>query len=141
MLFRSSAAGKLAPPYVMTQTSGGELSGCCPVDTSLLIGKCPVIEVQIGGVGVACLLDTGSIVTTITQKFFEQRLQSCLQLQLQPCTWLKLKAANGLEIPYLRVPGNGCPSLAEFFQRWVFSSLKPQLTPTPSLIRSRSLAF
>lgn len=54
-----------------------------------------------GGVGVACLLDTGSMVTTITQRFFEQLLQPSLKLQLQPCTWLKLKAANGLEIPYL----------------------------------------
>lgn len=89
------------PPDVKAQASGGELSGYCPVGAPQLIGRCPVVEVQMGGVGVACLLDTGSMVTTITQGFFEQQLQSHLQLQLQPCTWLKLKAANGLEIPYL----------------------------------------
>lgn len=50
---------------------------------------------------VACLLDTGSMVTTITQKFFEKQLHPQLQRGLQPCNCLTLKAANGLAIPYL----------------------------------------
>lgn len=54
-----------------------------------------------GGVTVACLLDTGSMVTTITQKFFEKQLHPQLQRGLQPCNCLTLKAANGLAIPYL----------------------------------------
>jgi len=32
-----------------------------------LIGTCHVVEVQMGGVMVKCLLDTGSMVTTITE--------------------------------------------------------------------------
>lgn len=84
----------------MAQTLGGDSQGIHLVHTPQLIGKCPVVEAQIGGVAVPCLLDTGSMVTTITQRFFEQKLQPSLQLNLQPCKWLTLKAANGLDIPY-----------------------------------------
>ncbi|XP_041935239.1 uncharacterized protein LOC121697664 [Alosa sapidissima] len=85
----------------MAQTLGGESLGLTLIGTRQLIGKCPVVEVKIGGVAVACLLDTGSMVTTVTQKFFEQQLQPLFHTGLQSCNWLKLKAANGLEIPYL----------------------------------------
>ena len=43
------------------------------------------------------MLDTGSMVTTITQSFFAQHFQG----NLNSCHWLELRAANGLEIPYL----------------------------------------
>ncbi len=37
-----------------------------------LMGKCPIIDVMMGGVEVKCLLDTGSMVTTITESFFKE---------------------------------------------------------------------
>lgn len=40
-----------------------------------LIGNCPVVEVVVGGVEVKCLLDTGSMVTTITESFFKEAFQ------------------------------------------------------------------
>ncbi|XP_076840784.1 uncharacterized protein LOC143485286 [Brachyhypopomus gauderio] len=53
-----------------------------------------------GGVSVKCLLDTGSMVSTITEGFFRKHFQSSTMV-LQQCNWLQLKAANGLEIPYV----------------------------------------
>lgn len=89
------------PPGRTAHVPGGEPLGNPSVDELRLLGKCPTVEITIGGVTVACLLDTGSMVTTITQQFYEQYLQPQFQFQLQPCQWLKLKAANGLDIPYL----------------------------------------
>ncbi len=68
---------------------------------SNLVGSCPVVEVDMGGIKVSCLLDTGSMVTTICESFFKRHFQSWDDRQLQKCNWLQLRAANGLEIPYL----------------------------------------
>lgn len=51
-----------------------------------------------GGHKVSCLLDTGSMVSTVTESFFLQHFKTG---SLQACRWLQLKAANGLAIPYL----------------------------------------
>lgn len=64
-----------------------------------LIGQCPVVQVEMGGKVVACLLDTGSMVSTITEHFFWENFQSSEE-SLKPCSWLQLRAANGYEIPY-----------------------------------------
>lgn len=47
---------------------------------------------------VSCLIDTGSMVTTITERFFNKHFR---HLQKKDCKWLGLKAANGLDIPYV----------------------------------------
>lgn len=54
-----------------------------------------------GGVEVPCLLDTGSMVTTITESFFLENFSHLSERELHQCKWLGLKAANGLDIPYL----------------------------------------
>lgn len=51
-----------------------------------------------GEVTVPCLIDTGSMVTTITESFFQEHFH---HLQKKDCRWLGLKAANGLDIPYV----------------------------------------
>lgn len=56
---------------------------------------------QNGGVEVSCLLDIGSMVTTVTQAFFEQHLKPQNEEQLKTCNWLQLTAANGLSSPYM----------------------------------------
>lgn len=61
------------------------------------MGKCPVLKVGMGNVEVPCLIDTGSMVTTVTESFFNTHLG---HLQRKDCKWLGLKAANGLDIPY-----------------------------------------
>ena len=64
------------------------------------MGKCPVVTVQMGGVDVPCLLDTGSQVSTVTESFFRQNIAPG-DSELASCHWLKLTAANGLAIPYI----------------------------------------
>ncbi|XP_042338496.1 uncharacterized protein LOC121939556, partial [Plectropomus leopardus] len=54
-----------------------------------------------GGVTVPCLIDTGSMVSTVTEGFFQQYFEPWGQEKLQTCHWLQLRAANGLAIPYI----------------------------------------
>lgn len=68
---------------------------------SNLVAPCPVMEVVMGGVPIPCLIDTGSMVSTITESCFSKNFESLGSQKLQSCHWLKLKAANGLDIPYI----------------------------------------
>lgn len=72
-------------------------------DTSVsrLVSPCPHLVVSMGGVSVPCLLDTGSMVSTITESCFRLWFEPWGQDRLQSCHWLQLRAANGLEIPYI----------------------------------------
>lgn len=65
------------------------------------VGKCPEVEIHIGGVAVRCLLDTGSNVSTLTESFFKEHLHG--EDKDMHCTtkWLKITAANRLPLPYL----------------------------------------
>ena len=56
---------------------------------------------NIEGVPVSCLLDSGSEVSTITEEFFNTHFKPKGLELLSTSGWLKLTAANGLEIPYL----------------------------------------
>lgn len=71
-----------------------------PAVMSTLVGKCPVVEVKMGGIVVPSLLDTGSMVTTITESFFKKHFGHLTDSQLHDCAWLDLRAGNGLELPY-----------------------------------------
>lgn len=48
-----------------------------------------------------CLIDTGSMVSTITEHCFQQQFAPRGQDHLQSRRWLQLRTANGLEIPYI----------------------------------------
>lgn len=62
-----------------------------------LVGQCPKVAVRVGGVVVNCLLDTGSMVSTMAESFFTANFKD----KLQHCHWLQLRAVNGLNIPYI----------------------------------------
>ena len=64
------------------------------------VAKCPTVKLNIAGIIVTYLLDTGSMVSTITESFFNKNLLPKLKLHKDK-TWLQLRAANGLEIPYI----------------------------------------
>ncbi len=66
----------------------------------LLISSCPHLVAVFGGVSVPCLVDTGSMVSTITESCFRRDIAPGEQ-ELKMCHWLQLRAANGLEIPYI----------------------------------------
>ena len=77
-----------------------------------LRGECPTTPVTVAGHSARALVDTGSEVSTITEAFYRKKLAG---LPLQQASWLTVKAANGLEIPYLgllegevRIFGKGC---------------------------------
>lgn len=63
-------------------------------------GDCLTIEVRIAGVKTDCLLDTGSEVSTITESHFRKHFGE-QELKLSSAHWVKLTAANGLDIPVL----------------------------------------
>lgn len=65
-----------------------------------LMSPCPHLNVSIGGVLVPCLIDTGSMVSTITESCFIQHFEPWGHERLRSCSWLQLRAANGLSIPY-----------------------------------------
>lgn len=59
------------------------------------------MSVRMGGVAIACLVDTGSMVTTLSESFFQQHFVPWGHDKLLSCEWLQLKAANGLSIPFV----------------------------------------
>lgn len=63
------------------------------------IGKCPVVDLRLSGILANCLRDTGSQVSTITDKFFRKHIGDDENM-LATTSWLKIAAANGLGIPY-----------------------------------------
>lgn len=65
------------------------------------MSSCPHLVVCMGGVPVPCLVDTGSMVSTITESCFLQHFEPWGQDRLKSCQWLQLRAANGLTIPYV----------------------------------------
>lgn len=65
------------------------------------MSTCPHLNVRMGGISVPCLVVTGSMVSTVTESFFSNNFEPWGQERLQTCQWLQLRAANGLEIPYL----------------------------------------
>lgn len=93
------------PTELQSHSLGGAATGSQAVshnsDASGLISPCPHLDVDMGGVKVPCLVDTGSMVSTISERFFRQHLEPWGQERLRSCHWLELRAANGLTIPYL----------------------------------------
>lgn len=66
---------------------------------SRFMSTCPQLVVRMGEVQKPCLVDTGSMVYTITESCFATNFGSWDQEQLRSCHWLQLRAANGLSIP------------------------------------------
>ena len=63
------------------------------------VGNCPVVMIKIKGVAVPALVDTGSQVSTVTESFFKKHFSQ--QKLLATGDWLTLRAANGLDVPYV----------------------------------------
>ncbi|TWW67321.1 Retrovirus-related Pol polyprotein from transposon opus, partial [Takifugu flavidus] len=95
------AVGKLKPTELPSHSSVGGSTGSPSPAITKLIAPCPNITVLIGGIGVECLVDTGSMVSTITESFFRAQFGFWGHDRLQSCQWLQLRAANGLAIPYV----------------------------------------
>ena len=62
------------------------------------IGVCPHTMVTLEGVSFKCLIDTGAEISTITESYFTEHLKRDL---MDVSRYLKITAANGLQIPFL----------------------------------------
>lgn len=103
---------------MQSHTLVGVPSGSNAGMASTLVSNCPVIEVKFGDVIVLSLLDTGSMVTTITESCYNKYFAHLENVPLRDCSWLDLRAGNGLELPYvgyleldITVLGNCMPSM------------------------------
>ena len=66
-----------------------------------MVGGTPTVQAKLGGIDVLCVVDSGSMVSFVTEEFYKKKLQpTCGRVQ-QDGRMLTLCAANGLEIPYL----------------------------------------
>lgn len=63
-----------------------------------MVGNSPVINIDIEGKTVNSLIDTGSMVSTMADTFFLEHFKDSHRLEE---SYYSLKAANGLEIPYI----------------------------------------
>lgn len=79
----------------------GSQSAPSSMDASELISSCPHLDVDMGGVKVPSLVHTGSMVSTVSESFYHQHFEPWGQECLHACHWLELRAANGLEIPFI----------------------------------------
>lgn len=94
------------PTVPQSQGSGGAVLGSTNAfsgvaDAPKLVASCPHIEVDMAGVKVPCLVDTGSMVSTVSESFFRKHFEPWGEERLTACHWLQLRAANGLAIPYI----------------------------------------
>lgn len=65
-----------------------------------MIGHSPVVEVQVCGIKIRCLVDTGSQVTLFSESL-SHKLFGKQGVHGGEAPWLTLKGANGLDIPYI----------------------------------------
>lgn len=102
----SCGAGKQEPSISVSRAMRGKSEGS---DNTLTkepflenaVGQCPEVDVQIGGVPLRCILDTGSNVSTLTESFFRNHLHKGDNDMHCTAKWLKLTAANKMPLPYL----------------------------------------
>ena len=65
------------------------------------VGECPNVDVRINGqISIVCLVDSGSQVSAISESCYNELLNQEPPI-VDTSKWLKVTAANGLDIPYL----------------------------------------
>ncbi|XP_038062329.1 uncharacterized protein LOC119732798 [Patiria miniata] len=98
----ATATGKPAPSVVGSQTTGGV--ECGSIDHQFFdkaVADCFSVHVSFGPHQIPCLLDTGSMVTTVTESHYNKHLKSHgFTLKSIPEHFL-LQSANGSSIPYV----------------------------------------
>ena len=105
---RDKVKGETRGLHCQMPNSGGWVNGSTPH----LRGQCPETLMEVDGKAVMAVIDTGSEVSTVTKSWFDEHLRG---RPLQQTSWLSVKVANGLDIPYvgllegrIRVFGQEC---------------------------------
>ncbi len=75
-----------------------------------LVGSVPLVNCKIGDMMVQCLLDSGSMVTTVSSTFFDKHMKDKVGELKDGSHFLTLRAANELTLPYQSYTrcGSGC---------------------------------
>ncbi len=103
-LFEINGKPNGEPVRVSSQAKSAESADSVriPPDVlSSLVGECPIINCKVEGVSVTRVMDSGSQVKTISQSFFESQLEVKVEKCNDSSSLLKLKAANGIELPFI----------------------------------------
>lgn len=85
----------------MGQVTGQSHTDPTEILQEAVVGTCPLVEIWVDGVKVHCLLDTGSQVTLFSESLFNQHFKNKSMGDTAGISWLALRAANGLKIPYV----------------------------------------
>ena len=73
------------------------------VDTSSLLGKCPIAELLIAGLPVHCVLDTGAETSLVTYQYYFDHLREKLNNFNPDGKYIRVVGANNLSIPVIGV--------------------------------------
>ncbi|GFN74261.1 Pol polyprotein, partial [Plakobranchus ocellatus] len=90
------SSGKRKTPAVRSQSVGGQEQGSL---ADKAFGNCPVATAHLDSRPVKALLDTGSQVSVMTEKFYRSHLKTATHINTAALKF-NLTAANGTEIPY-----------------------------------------
>ncbi|RXN16347.1 Transposon Ty3-I Gag-Pol poly [Labeo rohita] len=93
-------AGTSGPSVIRSHTADWNTDAVPETLRERAFGDCLTVDVIIAGVPTRCLLDTGSEVTPISESHFKQHFGE-QRMQLSSANWVRLTAANGLDIPVL----------------------------------------
>ncbi|GFO18491.1 Pol polyprotein [Plakobranchus ocellatus] len=93
---KDRSSGKRKTPAVSSQSIGGQEQGSLADEA---FGNCPVATAHIDLRPVKALLDTGSQVSVMTEKFYRSHLRTATDINPAALKF-NLTAANGTNIPY-----------------------------------------
>ena len=89
----------------MSHAVEGKSGGSKPLEVNRtpvhMVGGTPTVQAKLGGVDVLCVVDSGSMVSFVTEDFYKKKLQPTCGHVKRRKQMLTLRAANGLEIPYV----------------------------------------
>lgn len=88
-------------PATVGQVAGPSLKGPSIPLRETITGTCPLVEIKFDGAPVQFLVDTGSQVTIFTESICKELFQNKPVGEAGDVPWLTLRAANGLDIPYV----------------------------------------
>lgn len=92
---------KRVTPATTGRVSGDDKRGPTQTHQPQIVGACRQVDILVKGKKVTFLLDTGSNVTLMTEACFKRLFAGHELNDESDLYWLKLRAANGLSIPYV----------------------------------------
>jgi len=98
-----AASVKREDSIAVSHAVEGKSDGSKPLEGTPIhmVGGTPTIQAKLGGVDVRCVVDSGSMVSFVTEDFYRKKLHPTCGRVKRREQMLTLGAANWLEIPYM----------------------------------------